>query len=299
MALRSRGRAPGRPTIGGSSPSVRADVTCSLRSSNSSRSSRPSAYAVARAVADHVAVAVGGAQGSVGGQARIMVEGGPQITGRAHGLTPWVRSDCTSTVPHPKEARAYLPCCRLVKQSRGIQGRRTLRHVSLMKTRTRSILWRPSHVMGRWRMAFNAVSVIRGPGEIAAMVVEVTKLIFTRPVPVPRVHRAGLVHHQRHADAHDPGLDPVRRRDLAPGRQPHRTARRPVVRRRDRGARRGPRGGPHRRGPDHRRRSRVGDLLRHGCAQDPRGDRRDGGAGGRPPGPPGRAARGRPPCSSR
>ncbi len=30
-------------------------------------------------------------------------------------------------------------------------------------------------------MAFNAVSVIRGPGEIAAMVVEVTKLIFTRP----------------------------------------------------------------------------------------------------------------------
>ncbi len=30
-------------------------------------------------------------------------------------------------------------------------------------------------------MAFSAVSVIRGPGEIAAMVVEVTKLIFTRP----------------------------------------------------------------------------------------------------------------------
>ena len=30
-------------------------------------------------------------------------------------------------------------------------------------------------------MAFNAVSVIRGPGEIAAMVVDVTKLIFTRP----------------------------------------------------------------------------------------------------------------------
>jgi phospholipid/cholesterol/gamma-HCH transport system permease protein len=30
-------------------------------------------------------------------------------------------------------------------------------------------------------MAFSAVSVIRGPGEIAAMVVEVTKLIFTKP----------------------------------------------------------------------------------------------------------------------
>ena len=30
-------------------------------------------------------------------------------------------------------------------------------------------------------MAFAAVSVIRGPGEIAAMVVEVTKRIFTRP----------------------------------------------------------------------------------------------------------------------
>lgn len=30
-------------------------------------------------------------------------------------------------------------------------------------------------------MAFSAVSVIRGPGEIAAMVVDVTKLIFTRP----------------------------------------------------------------------------------------------------------------------
>ncbi len=30
-------------------------------------------------------------------------------------------------------------------------------------------------------MAFSAVSVVRGPGEIAAMVVEVTKLIFTRP----------------------------------------------------------------------------------------------------------------------
>lgn len=30
-------------------------------------------------------------------------------------------------------------------------------------------------------MAFNAVSVVRGPGELALMVVEVTKLIFTRP----------------------------------------------------------------------------------------------------------------------
>jgi phospholipid/cholesterol/gamma-HCH transport system permease protein len=30
-------------------------------------------------------------------------------------------------------------------------------------------------------MAFSAVSVIRGPGEIAAMVVQVTKLIFTKP----------------------------------------------------------------------------------------------------------------------
>ncbi len=30
-------------------------------------------------------------------------------------------------------------------------------------------------------MAFNAVSVVRGPGEIALMVVEVTKRIFTRP----------------------------------------------------------------------------------------------------------------------
>lgn len=30
-------------------------------------------------------------------------------------------------------------------------------------------------------MAFSAVSVIRGSGEIAAMVVEVTKIIFTRP----------------------------------------------------------------------------------------------------------------------
>ena len=30
-------------------------------------------------------------------------------------------------------------------------------------------------------MAFAAVSVLRGPGEIAAMVVEVTKRIFTRP----------------------------------------------------------------------------------------------------------------------
>ncbi|WP_269204065.1 ABC transporter permease [Nocardioides sambongensis] len=33
-------------------------------------------------------------------------------------------------------------------------------------------------------MAFNAVSVIRGPGEIALMVVEVTKRIFTRPFQV-------------------------------------------------------------------------------------------------------------------
>jgi len=31
-------------------------------------------------------------------------------------------------------------------------------------------------------MAFSAVSVVRGPGEIAAMVVEVTKLMFTRPL---------------------------------------------------------------------------------------------------------------------
>jgi phospholipid/cholesterol/gamma-HCH transport system permease protein len=30
-------------------------------------------------------------------------------------------------------------------------------------------------------MAFTAVSVLRGPGEIAAMVIQVTKLIFTRP----------------------------------------------------------------------------------------------------------------------
>jgi phospholipid/cholesterol/gamma-HCH transport system permease protein len=30
-------------------------------------------------------------------------------------------------------------------------------------------------------MAFTAVSVLRGPGEVAAMVVQVTKLIFTRP----------------------------------------------------------------------------------------------------------------------
>ena len=30
-------------------------------------------------------------------------------------------------------------------------------------------------------MAFSAVSVVRGPGEITAMVVEVTKRIFTRP----------------------------------------------------------------------------------------------------------------------
>ena len=30
-------------------------------------------------------------------------------------------------------------------------------------------------------MAFNAVSVVRGPGEIALMVVQVTRLIFTRP----------------------------------------------------------------------------------------------------------------------
>ena len=30
-------------------------------------------------------------------------------------------------------------------------------------------------------MAFSAVSIVRGPGEIAAMVVDVTKLIFTRP----------------------------------------------------------------------------------------------------------------------
>lgn len=30
-------------------------------------------------------------------------------------------------------------------------------------------------------MAFNAVSVIRGPGEITAMVVQVTKLLFTKP----------------------------------------------------------------------------------------------------------------------
>src|SRR5688572_27038943 len=35
--------------------------------------------------------------------------------------------------------------------------------------------------MGRRRgVAFNAVSVVRGPGEIAVMVVEVTKIIFTR-----------------------------------------------------------------------------------------------------------------------
>lgn len=30
-------------------------------------------------------------------------------------------------------------------------------------------------------MAFNAVAIVRGPGEIAAMVVDVTKVIFTRP----------------------------------------------------------------------------------------------------------------------
>ena len=141
-------------------------------------------------------------------------------------------------------------------------------------------------------MAFSAVSVIRGPGEIAAMVVEVTKRIFTRPVPVPRVHRAGLVHHQRHADADDPGLDPVRRGHLAPGRQPDRPARRPVLRRRDRGARRRPRGRPDRGRADHRRRRRLGDLLRPGRPQDPRGDRRHGGPRRRPAGAAGRAARG-------
>jgi phospholipid/cholesterol/gamma-HCH transport system permease protein len=30
-------------------------------------------------------------------------------------------------------------------------------------------------------VAFNAVSVVRGPGEIALMVVQVTRLIFTKP----------------------------------------------------------------------------------------------------------------------
>src|SRR4051794_32029142 len=35
--------------------------------------------------------------------------------------------------------------------------------------------------MGRGPMAFSAVSLLRGPGEMTAMVVEVTKRIFTRP----------------------------------------------------------------------------------------------------------------------
>ena len=104
-------------------------------------------------------------------------------------------------------------------------------------------------------------------------------------LPAARVHRAGVVHHERDADAHDLGEHPLRRRHLPAGRQPHRTARRPVLRGGHGGPRGGARGGPDRRSPHHRRSRGVGHLLGPGCAQDPRGDRRDGGARRRPVGP--------------
>ena len=50
----------------------------------------------------------------------------------------------------------------------------------------------------------------------------------------PGVHRAGLVHRQRHDPADGPGLDPVRRRHRAAAGHPDPPARRPVVHRRRR-----------------------------------------------------------------
>ena len=90
----------------------------------------------------------------------------------------------------------------------------------------------------RWRSAPCRSSA--GPARSPSMVVEVTKRIFTRPFQFREfIEQAWfitsvtlmptiLVSH------------PVRRGHLAPGRQPHRPARRPVLRRRHRGPRHGP-----------------------------------------------------------
>ena len=75
---------------------------------------------------------------------------------------------------------------------------------------------------------------------------------------------------------------PVRRGHRAAARHPDPPARRAVVHRRGQRARRRPRGQPDRHRAADRRRRRLGDLRRPRRAQDPRGDRRDAGAGHRP-----------------
>src|SRR4029078_138250 len=149
-------------------------------------------------------------------------------------------------------------------------------------------------------MAFSAVSVIRGPGEITAMVVEVTKRIFTRPfqlrefieqawfitsvtlmptilvsIPFGAVislqvgNLTGQLGAQSFAGA-SAVLAVVREaRPTPPAIMICRAA----------GVARAP---AHPRRDDHRRRGRLGDLPRHGSSQDPRGDRCHGGPRHRP-----------------
>ena len=114
------------------------------------------------------------------------------------------------------------------------------------------------------------------------------------PVPAPRVHPADLVHRQRHDPADGAGRDPLRRGHRAAAGLADPAARRPVVHRVGLGARGAARGQPDRHRAAHRRRRRLGDLRRPGRPQDPRRDRRHGGAGHQPDPAPGRAPGARP-----
>ncbi|WP_442940049.1 ABC transporter permease [Nocardioides sp. B-3] len=101
-------------------------------------------------------------------------------------------------------------------------------------------------------MGFSALSVVRGPGELAAMVIDVTKLTFTTRFQFREfIEQAWFITSVTLMPT-IPGLDPVRCGDLAPCRQPDQPAGRSVVRRCHRGARDSPRGRPDRRGADHR-----------------------------------------------
>ena len=148
-------------------------------------------------------------------------------------------------------------------------------------------------------MGFSAVSVVRGPGEIAAMVVEVTKAVFTTQfqfrefieqawfitsvtlmptilvsIPFGAVIslQVGNLTGQLGAQSFA-GATAV----LAVVREAAPIAAALIIA----GA------------------AGLGDLLRHGRAQDPRGDRRDGGPRRRPARAPGRARAWSPRCSSR
>ena len=148
-------------------------------------------------------------------------------------------------------------------------------------------------------MAFTAASVLRGPGEMAAMVVEVTKRIFTRPfqfrefveqawfitsvtlmptilvsIPFGAVIslQVGNLTGQLGAQSFA-GATAV----LAVVREAAPIAAALIIA----GA------------------AGLGDLLRHGRPQDPRGDRRHGGPRRRPAGAPRRRRASWPPCSWR